>query len=161
MTKSVRPSDKFLGWSPVGAARARASDEQKQQEQREPLLPDRIDTVAMGEKKLTIRRANGETAQISVDNAMLESLIQRALFKQDLASIKELYRRLDAEEQSTLVKPRRQLTPQEREETRAIARDIFRTFANKREQLIALGVATMDGNKLKPDPAFLAQFRLE
>lgn len=152
-------ANRFAGWTARGIASAQRRAAETAEAEREPLLPQRVDTITMGEERLMVRRGPGKTEQVSVDDLMLEGLINRALSKQDLRSVEELYRRLDAEELQTLVKPPRKPTARQMEAAKGAAQIITEILSARRAQLLELGVACMDGRTLKVDPDFLAGFR--
>lgn len=152
-------ANQFVGWTARGIASAKRKAAVLAEAHREPLLPQRVDAITLGEEKLTVRRGPDKIEQVSVDDLMLEGLINRALLKKDFRSVEELYRRLDAEELQTLVKPPRQPTARQLKDAKEASLQLVRTLSTRRNQLLELGVARMAGHKLEVDPAFLAKFR--
>lgn len=83
--------DKYAGWSRVGAARARKREAELEVERKaldaEPVLPAREDAITLGQEMLPIRRGPGKVERVSVDDLMLERLIERALTKPTILSV--------------------------------------------------------------------------
>lgn len=120
----------------------------------EPILPQRVDTISLGQETISVRRGGNRCEQVSVDDLILEGLIQRALVKQDYKSVEELYARLDAEEDSLLVKALRPPTRRQAVKVKAAIAEIALQLLANRTRLLELGVARMEGAKLKIDPGY-------
>lgn len=147
--------NKYVGWSPVGAARARKREAEREAERKaldaEPLLPAREDAITLGQEMLPVRRGPGKVERVSVDDMMLVRLMERALTKPTISSVKDLYARLDVEEEAMLVRYRT-ATRQQKAQAKELVGILSEVLTAQRNKLLALGVARMEGDTLKVHP---------
>lgn len=147
----------LAGWSARGAARMRRRQAEAERVEVEPLLPDRVSMLELGQRQITfLRPETGRSELGKADDLVNMALIDRAL-SGHRQSVVQCYRRLDKEEDASLANPVRHTSKKLRREVEELLKVVLGKYAAVRDQLIDQGLAVDRDGMLRIAPEVLAR----
>jgi hypothetical protein len=131
----------YSGWTARGRAKAKRAQSASAGKAR--AAPNRRSVVELGNEPRQVL-VGGTKQTLSNNQAILESMIKRAFNDRSFRDVKELYRRLDEEEDAGLAQPIQTLSPYMRRKALKVIKELILDVRSMIDELFDLGLIKLD-----------------